>query len=70
MQEADDMEKPNDSHLETGWYFTDIADTDPMIPEDERERKLVEMLQTMTVEEIIEAQLVETRSEVTAIYSE
>ncbi len=63
MQEAGDMEKPNDSHLETGWYFTDIADTDPMIPEGECEQQLVEMLQTMTVEEIIKAQLVETRTE-------
>lgn len=48
------MEKSKDSHLETGWYFADLADTDPMIPEDDRERELVEMLQTMTVEEIIE----------------
>lgn len=42
------------SKFETGWYFDDISDTDPMVPEDDRERELVELLGTMTVEEIIE----------------
>jgi hypothetical protein len=41
-------------NLPTGWYFPEIGDPDPLIPQDAREQALIDLLKAKTVAEIVD----------------